>query len=57
MRDGASLLGMRRFSLQRPEARGGHAEAMLLRQLREEDILAPRHLYVDWGLGTCPEPG
>lgn len=43
----AALFGMRRFSLQRNEARGGHGEYLFLQHLRSEGVLSPRYFYVD----------
>jgi len=46
IRGGRTVLGMSRFSLQANRTRGGHGEALLLRHLREEGLLAPRYKFV-----------
>jgi len=46
VKKGLAVFGMREFSLQRNETRGGHGEALLMENMREEGILAPRYFYV-----------
>ncbi|MBT3515571.1 MAG: hypothetical protein HN474_09695 [Nitrospina sp.] len=41
------LLGMRRFSLQNPQARIYDGDALFFEALKRENILAPRHSFVD----------
>ena len=41
------LLGMRRFSLQNPQARIYDGDALFFEALKRENVLAPRHLFVD----------
>ncbi|MDB9786527.1 hypothetical protein OAB57_00330 [Bacteriovoracaceae bacterium] len=41
------LFGMKRFSLQRIETRGGHAEVLLLKHIRRAGLLAPRTKLVN----------
>jgi hypothetical protein len=40
-----AILGMRRFSIQRPQTRVGHYEAIVLEQMRSEGIIAPRYEF------------
>jgi hypothetical protein len=47
VRDGQSLLGMRRFSLQAPYTRDFQAEPLFFDFLREWGVLAPRYFFVD----------
>jgi hypothetical protein len=47
VRDGASVFGMRRFSIQSPYVRGFHREALFFDFLRDHGLLAPRHFFVD----------
>lgn len=49
-----SVMGMRRFSIQPNESRGGHKEALLLSYLRKEGILAPRYLYANIFINNKP---
>ncbi len=46
VRNGDSVMGMRRFSLHHPKARSYQAEFLFLDALRREDILAPRYKLV-----------
>ncbi|MDD3150460.1 MAG: hypothetical protein PHV68_06460 [Candidatus Gastranaerophilales bacterium] len=43
---GRKPFGMSKFSIHKPEARGGIGEALLLAHLRDEDIIAPRYFFV-----------
>ncbi len=45
LRGDSAILGMRRFSIQRPQTRGGIGEPMLLEQMRTEGVLAPRYFF------------
>ena len=47
MRDGRSVFGMRRFSLQAPHTRSYQLEPVFLDYLRKHDVLAPRYFFVD----------
>jgi hypothetical protein len=47
---GDAVLGMRRFSLLAPAARADQAEALVLRHLRREDVLAARTRFVEVSL-------
>lgn len=47
MKNGGQVLGLRRFSLQAPDTRGYHWEALFLQNLRDEGVLAPRYEFVD----------
>jgi len=46
VRKGDPVMGMRRFSLQGPDARKYHAEPMFLDTMRAHDVLAPRYRFV-----------
>ena len=46
VRDGEEVLGMRRFSVQHPRARGFQGETLFDAALRKFDILAPRYEFV-----------
>ena len=47
VRGGQSVLGMRRFSLEAPDERSQRVEPLFLDFLRTQEVLAPRHFYVD----------
>lgn len=47
---GGQVLGMRRFSLQAPNTRRHHWEALFLQHLRDEGVLAPRYEFVHLSL-------
>ena len=44
---GDYLFGMKRVSLQHPKTRKFHMEPMLLDQLRDLGVIAPRYFFVD----------
>ncbi len=50
VKDGDRVLGLRRFSLHPPWARGFHREPMFFDWLRAEGLLAPRTSFVDFTL-------
>ncbi len=45
-----AILGMRRFSIQRPQTRVGHYEAMVLEQMRDDGLIVPRYEFVHFSL-------
>ena len=47
VKDGDHLLGMRRFSLQNPKARIYDGDRLFFEAIKRENILAPRHSFVD----------
>jgi hypothetical protein len=54
VRDGGSVLGMQRFSVQAPYTRNFQSEPLFLDFLRERDILAPRYFFVDLTVNGRP---
>jgi len=47
LKNDGQVLGMRRFSLQAPNTRRYHWEALLMQHLRDEGVLAPRYEFVN----------
>ncbi|MBT6296559.1 MAG: hypothetical protein HOJ14_08360 [Nitrospina sp.] len=47
VKNGDHFLGMRRFSLQNPKARIYDGDRLFFEAIKREDILAPRHSFVD----------
>jgi hypothetical protein len=49
-----AILGMRRFSIQRPGTRVGHYEVLILDHMRDEGIITPRYDFVRFSLNDEP---
>ena len=47
VKDGASLFGMRRFSIQHPKVRNYESEILFFHALKREGIIAPRYFFAN----------
>lgn len=47
IRGGEHILGMSRFSIQRPETRNNQEEALIMDMMRQFGVLAPRYLFAE----------